>query len=513
MLAKFNVIYNNKDLESLFDKTLLSLGNDVEFESNTWVCNKKRKNPTAKATEYCIYFANTPPQYTNLLKYHVILSFSMNNNIGGIIGTVKRVKIFLQYIDSIEVLLSDINKEVAQSFKKYLAEKEYEESYKNSIWASTNTFFKVIKGLNNVPKINYFAGKNPFERGTQRHSKKYIPKYVIKQMDRAFKDDDIPLFIKVIYWICRSIPSRISEVLEMSMECIKPVTEDMWVIFIPTRKQSGGYDEPQIRRVYFIDKGHGKFLKQLVQEQQQVSLSLQDGINEEYKKSLLLTRKILKVVKGTSYELKDPTITMYDAVGRAFNKIIKTYKIVDENGNLYNLTSHQLRHNGITDRLYHGFSLIQTSLLTGHQGIGMLQTSYNHPQDNVMITSQKSVHKHNENSAVYFKGKILNMDEATERRLLQNIRTRRIKDLGICGDLTGCESFQCLSCDSFIPDVDDLSYYEEQVRIFEEKLLKVGEHKFLKENIQYNLSLYKSAIEKINLALKTGGVDIERTSK
>lgn len=513
MLAKLNINYNNKDLGPLIEKLLPTLGNDVRFEDDTWVCNKKRKNPTAKASDYCLYFANTPLQYKNVLKYYAVLSFSNNNNISGIISTVKRTKIFLKYIDSIEISLNVINREVAQSFRKYLAETTYAESYKNKIWIATKTFFKVIKGLDNVPKTNYFEGKNPFIIETNRHDEKYIPKYVIKQMDKAFKDNNLPLFIRVVYWICRTIPSRIGEVLGMPIECIKPVTEDMWVIFIPTWKQNGGYNEPQIRRVYFRDKGHGKFLKQLIQEQQQIAVSLQDNIDEEDKKNLLLTRKVLKIMNGVSHESDSTTITMYDAVARAFTNIIKQYNIIDEDGNLYKLTSHQLRHNGITNRLYHGFSLIQVSLLTGHQGVGMLQTAYNHPQTDVMIASQQSMHKDIKNSPVYFRGRILNMDDVTEQRLLKNIRTRRIKGLGICGDFTECKSFQCLACDRFIPDVDDLPYHNEQVRIFEEKLIKVGEHKFLKENIEYNLNLHRKAIEKIELALQTGGEKIEKTSR
>lgn len=513
MLAKLNITYSNDDLDPLIEKILPTLGNGVKFEYDTWACEKKRKNPTDKASAYTIYFANTPLQYKDLLKHYVVLSFSNNNNISGIISTVKRVKYFLRYIDNNKIPINSINKEVAINFRKTLAQTQYALSQKNRIWVAVNNFFKATKGLDSIPSTNYFAGKNPFPEENKRHDNKYVPKYIVKQMDKSFKNESLPLFIRVVYWICRSIPSRIGEVLGMKIDCIKPVTEDIWVIFIPTWKQSGGYNEPQIRRFYFRDKGHGNFIKQLIQEQQQVALSLQDRIDEEDKKNFLLTRKISRNVNGTFYELEDPTITMYDAVTRAFEKVIKTDKIMDKDGQLYNLTSHQLRHNGITDRLYNGFSLMQTSLITDHKGLAMIQTAYNHPQDDVMIAKQKSVQKSNSDSAVYFKGKILNMDEATERRLLQNIRTRRIKNLGICGDYTGCESFQCLSCDSFIPDVDDLPYYEEQVRIFEEKLKKVGDHKYLKENIEYNLQLYRAVIIKINIALQQEENNNETTSR
>lgn len=507
-VGNLRITYADRDLFDLRAKILPTLGTLVKYEEDTWACDKKRKNPSSKKSAYTIYFTNIPSMYKNLVKDYVIMSFSMRKGFSGIQNVVKRIVTFLKYIESINVELKYINKEVVNTFKKYLAGMSGAESNKNGIWGAVKTFLEVIKGLECSPNINYFSGINPFVRSETNHEEKYVPKYIIKQMDKAFRNETIVFFIRLAYWICRSIPSRIGEVLAMKIDCIKPLDEDnnSYVIFIPTFKQNGGYKEAQIRRIYIKNEGHGKFLIDMIKQQQEISLNLQDDLENEDEKGLLFTRKVLKHSKnGTAYENKVPIITKYDSVSEGFTDVINTYKIKDKDNNIYNLTTHQLRHNGITDRLYSGFTLTQTILMTGHQGTTMPETSYFHSQKDVMEKAQKNIQKHNDGPKVFFRGRILNMEENTEKRLLQNIKSRRIKNLGICADFTECKSFQCLACDNWIPDVDDLPYYQEQVRIFEEKLLKVGEHKFLKENISYNLNLYKSAIEKINLALKTGG--------
>lgn len=508
-VANLRIAYKDEELIELRAKIIPTLGSSVVYEDDTWACDKKRKNITSKKSAYTIYFTNIPSQYKNLVKDFTIMSFSMGKGFVGIQTIVKRVVTFLTYIDSIDVELININKETVQMFKKYLSDMQGTETNKNGIWGAIKTFLQIIKNLECSPKINFFSGVNPFKRNVTNHKEKYVPKYIVKQMDKAFKDETIPFFIMLAYWICRSIPSRIGEVLAMTTDCIKPLDNDdnSYVIFIPTFKQNGGYNEAQIRRIYVKNEGHGKFLIDMIKKQQDVAISLQGDLKNEDEKGLLFTRKIIRGVgkKGKIREDKRPIITKYDSVAEGFAKVINSHKIKDKKGDIYHLTTHKLRHNGITDRLYAGFTLIQTILMTAHQGTTMPETSYFHSNDEILEKVQKNIHNRNGNPKVLFRGRILNMDENTERRLLQNIKSRRIKHLGVCGDFTGCESFQCLACDSFIPDVNDLPYYQEQIRIFEEKLIKVGEHKFLKENIEYNLNLYRNAVEKIQLAIKTEG--------
>lgn len=510
-LAKLVIKYDDSKLIDLREKIIPTLGSNVVYYDIRWICDKKKRNPSDLQNRYTIYFSCISPKYIELVKDFCIISFQNNENIGGIQSIVKRIKVFLSFIDNKDIELSRLNKSVVQGFRKYLEngkytslhnkERQYAQSSKNKIWSAVNKFLAIISELNGAPDRNYFAGRNPYPIESVKHDNKYVPKYVIKQFDKAFKDEEIPFYMRLIYWIARSIPSRIGEVLAMNIECLKPLDDETWVIFIPTFKQNGGYKEAQIRRVYLKKKGHGKFLIDTIEMQKSMSYNIQDELKED-EKGLLFAHKVIKNRNGIVYENKKPIVTKYCTVWETFKGITEKNDIRDENGKLYYFTSHQLRHNGITDRLYSGFSYIQVSLITEHQGLAMIENSYEHIQQDAIIDVQKKVIEYDDN--VYFKGKILNMDEATEKRLLQNITSRSIKDLGICRDFSGCNAFQCLDdCKNFIPDADNLTYFKEQVRIFEEKLIKVGAYPYLKENIEYNLELYRKVIDKINRALLT----------
>lgn len=85
--------------------------------------------------------------------------------------------------------------------------------------------------------MNPFAD-NPYDSHL-RHHYKYIPEAVVHQLDSVFMRQDIDLTVKCIYWILRLIPSRISEVRGMRIDCLKPYAGH-FCLFIPTWKQNGG---------------------------------------------------------------------------------------------------------------------------------------------------------------------------------------------------------------------------------------------------------------------------------
>ena len=74
------------------------------------------------------------------------------------------------------------------------------------------------------------------------------------------------------------------------------------------------------------------------------------------------------------------------------HSICHRYGIWDEMGNVYVVTSHQFRHNGITDHLAAGFTAAQIAEITGHHG-----------------------------------------------DVMKNLRTHRVRG-GICSDITNCKS-------------------------------------------------------------------------
>lgn len=94
-------------------------------------------------------------------------------------------------------------------------------------------------------------------------------------------------------------------------------------------------------------------------------------------------------------------------------------------------------------------------------------------------------------------------DAALESRLLKNVRAYKIKDMGICSDITGCKSgiFDCLDCSYFVPDADSLNYFKDKVIFWEQRVKMFEKNTSLKENAEYNLKLHKGIVERIVKAI------------
>ena len=170
---------------------------------------------------------------------------------------------------------------------------------------------------------------------------------------------------------------------------------------------------------------------------------------------------------------------------------------------VYALTTHQFRHNGITDRLEAGFTLPQIADMTGHHGDAMLFGSYAHLdlKPKTLVQKQKYVLNEQENSEnpfIMFGGRILNMEEQLEKRLLKNIRAHRVRG-GICGDITGCRSdmWNCLDCKHFIPDREQLPYFREQVLSWQSKAEKFNDYPMIYNNALRNAELFEKKVKKV----------------
>ena len=87
-------------------------------------------------------------------------------------------------------------------------------------------------------------------------------------------------------------------------------------------------------------------------------------------------------------------------VSYKFKNICIKYNVRDKEGKIYILTSHQFRHNGITDRLEAGFTLPQIADMTGHHGDAMLFGSYAHLdlKPKTLVQKQKYVLDEQESS-------------------------------------------------------------------------------------------------------------------
>lgn len=486
-----NVVYKQEyeqDKKQSYKEFLTSVSSNSTFDDMVWVCDKRNVSLGNESHKFKIHFTGTPKKHLEITKYFAILRL-----LGGITIKVVRLNIyalnlFFDFLD--EKDLSEVNYRFASDFKEFLDKNNYADSTKLQMWSNVDIF---LRKMRNFDDLNL---KNPFIKNVYKVDKlvdsKYIPENIIKQLDITFMNEEIFVTHRLMYWILRLIPSRISEILGMKIDCLKPF-DDHFIITIPTWKQNGGYLEPIKRIIHIEDVEIGSHLLKLIREQQRISLDCQPFL-EENRKNALFTYQDGMLNNGIYYKRNRYIVATWASADYHLKKICKQYNVTDEKGEIYKVSSHQFRHNGVTDRLRAGFTLPQIAEMTAHHGTAMLYGSYAHlnlfPET---LVKPIEYNTEEENPCVLFGGRILNMDAITEARLLKNLRSHRIAG-GICVDVTHCESgmWDCISCKNFVPEKEQLEYFKAQVIAWNEKA----------NNFRDNVLLHKNFVELANNFMK-----------
>lgn len=176
------------------------------------------------------------------------------------------------------------------------------------------------------------------------------------------------------------------------------------------------------------------------------------------------------------------------------------------------MATHQFRHNGIMDRLASEFTTAQIAEMTGHHGDAMIYNAYSHLDLMPETIREKQNYvlgdRHDsEERYVLFGGRILNMDEQMEQRLMKNLRAHRVRG-GICNDITNCKSdmWNCLECKAFVADAEQIEYYREQVVLWREKQIRFSAFTLICENAKRNAELFESVLKSIE-------TDVQRNEK
>ena len=479
---------------------LLQLGDSIDFNEDRWICNKRIKSPSEPMSYCTIYFTNTPSKFKEFIKYYILIRIANGDTIKSVKGRVSRINILMKFIVEKNIEVYEIKTNTALKFKEYLLHSGYSNNTIHDVWMESGMLMRTMNGFNGYTLKNPFA-INPFIFN-KKQDYKYIPECIAIQLDRIFKDENIDLYIRCIYWILRLIPSRISEVLGIKIDCLKPYNGH-WVLFIPTWKQNGGNMEPIYRTIHIEDKDIGGYLISLIRKQQKLAISLQKQLPTDKQGMLFTYQRVMHYRDGSSSTpvcIKNATVRVIE---NQLKRICISHNLKDENGQPYYVTPHQFRHNGITDRLEAGFTLEQIADMTGHHGNAMIWNSYSHLdlKPKTIIEKQQYVMekpKDDKKPYVLFGGRVLNMDEQTEKRLLKNIRALKVQG-GICSDVMGCKSdmWNCLECEHFIPDSEQFSYFEEQTQILKNKAIRFQNYPIIRDNALKNAKLFETVVGKI----------------
>lgn len=478
------------------------IGASIDFNEDIWVCDKRIRSAAEQISHVSIRFTKVPEAYKELCKYFAIIRLLSGNTVRTVQGNVTSLTAFLKFLAEAygSLRISSCNTGVASSFKEYLDALQLGAQTKRNIWSCAGNFLRTMDGFDGVKCKNPFY-LNPYP-SKKKVDSKYIPEGVAKSLDAVFMSEDIDLYMRCLYWILRLIPSRISEVVGMKIDCIKPFNENA-VVFIPTWKQNGGHMEPVLRSIHLQEEGMAGYLIGLIREQQLAAIALQSQLPANKQDALFTYPRKIHYKNGTSSRESGPTVMTISNTNFHFARICKQYGIGGEGGKPYNLTSHQFRHNGISDRLEAGFTIEQIASMTGHHGDAMIWNAYAHLslKPEAIVRKQRYVLEEpddTENNYILFGGRILHMEDRLEKRLMKNIRAHRVPG-GICGDITGCKSdmWACPGCDSFIPDKDQLPHFEEQVVMWREKAVRFSDFPLIHASSLKNASLFEQIVKKL----------------
>lgn len=491
---------NTRELEYI--NFVKCLGGNVHFSSDKWVCDTLCRAPSEKANMYTLYFDRIPSSHKDTVKFFAAISLIQGKSIATvktyICDLIRFFDFWTIYGENGTLQLCD--EFSAVRFYQYLEERGLAEATNIGVWSSVSTFFKTMNGWDGENLKNPFSVP-PYCR-QRKYDAKFIPESVAQQLDTVFKKDEIDVHLRCAYWILRLIPSRIGEVVGMTIDCLKRF-DGKYILFIPTWKQNGGWRKPVIRSIHLEEKGIAAYLIGLIKMQQEAARQLQEYMPEN-KKGALFTYRQRYVYEGKApYYSKLCFVATGSNIRTKFQDICIKYGVHDERGKLYKVTTHQFRHNGITDRLAAGFTTAQIADMTGHHGDAMICNAYAHLDllPETIIEKQEFVSGEpgsRDNRYVLFGGRLLNMDEHMEKRLLKNLRAHRVRG-GICSDVTGCKSdmWNCLGCDFFVPDAEQKEYYIEQIALWKEKQERFSEFPIIRENAKRNVKLFEDILRKI----------------
>lgn len=498
------------DMKSLLEFLKIFSSTSV-FEDDIWNLDKKIKERNGSSSDCKLYFNQCSKEYKNLIKQFALLRLTHNISIGTIRTDIDGINSYITFIESNypNTALNEVNKKLIFAYKEHLENSTYQHKTKETKWTGMKNLYNTLAMYGYEYQSKIIGVSNPFSQShsnTKSIKEKYIPQEISIQLDRVFTDTNIPLPYRTMYWICRLIPNRITEVASMRLNCIKPYVNEL-ALSIPMFKQNGGYISAEIRNIAIKEEGIGKFLLDLIRDQIELSKQLQNDIDDNDKGFLFTYTPYMYNNKKNSYNIsttKKPTLLNIQNFNNFLKKICSRSNIRDTDDNIYSLSSHKFRHNAITDRLYEGFRIIDIMAMTHHKSSGMIINNYTHVDENTLKEKANKV-INEDKPTVMFKGHIINSDDPLKwDRIMRRPFAHKIGRLGICSDISSCESdmYECQDCDFFVPNADELEYFEEEVRQWELKVKKFSNHPYMKENAQYNLEVNQKIVDKIKRALQ-----------
>ena len=299
--------FSDKRIKKNLKSSLSSFG-EFSFSDDSWYYSKLHDGSAMKGT-CTIAFHKVPLIYRDTVKYYALLS---PGNPGTTQKKILKIADFLIMLnDKFEELpIQNVSYRHVTAYEQYLALSDDSWNNKRFSYSAIQDFFIKIGDLVESPFELPVKQINPFRQTRRFAEEKYIPQSATKKLDDFFEDDSImmPLAFRLLYWMLRSSPNRINEVLSMRVNCISQL-DDLYFIKIPMYKQKGPTARPEIKRIPVTNVDHGKYPIDLIQ---QVKLNQKQLIKTGHVCSAAFKENLLFVVESGHFGIRNDQITFIE---------------------------------------------------------------------------------------------------------------------------------------------------------------------------------------------------------
>ena len=463
-------------------RRILSLYSNDSWENSVWHIQNRISLKQAN-----LHFPNLQPTEITLLKVSIINFLSRGNSISTCRRMLHDSSVIFNFFHSKGFTFPDIRQFWIQQLIEYLESQPYSIAQKNNCMVAMNHI------IDSAISIQLFetpiALDCTYRWKTPVNRKKAPDHIVVEQLDRIFFNlqVDIPLHFRCIYMILRLRSNRISEVLSMSLDCIKYPELGVFSIVIPTTKETS-FHVPSFCEYSFLMDGQCEalFFKVLIQ-QQELAQAIQDSLEEIEKDYLFVS----------------PNGHIVTAAG--FNECLKSictqHHIVDARGCHTAITSHDLRHTDICERL--SSNIISPEMT--------MRESNHHSMSQTMGYGYSSIHDETEHLST-ITSTVFQPDPPTvaHRRHVSSAKYDRIASLpdsriipgyGVCMNGTCIPRFEkCFSCSSFTPDPIYKDYMEQAIQLLQlknAKLVRQKNHEKAVEKNENQIRIFQLFLKKI----------------
>ena len=313
----------------------------------------------------------------------------------------------------------------------------------------------------------------------------------------------IPDSYRCIYLLLRLIPNRISEVLAMDIDCLTyPNTTDTYTISIPTGKETPYHapvQNPFHRKLSGWAEG---LLFSSIQTQRRFAQQMQGKLKLSDCGYLFVSPKAQRLISASDFN-------------SFLKKLCEDNHILDANGNQTKVTSHDLRHIAIGERLRGNIvSPIMTMLESNHstpsQTFGYGYQSH-HDEATHLGSISAEVLK-NAFDISFDEHETVAPREFREHKyhsMEKQPFTRFIPSYGICyGKACASRFEQCFQCRHFHPNEAYREYIEAAIIKLNEKIAELQKKSGSSEAVTFNqgqLEMFQLFLDRTNSEYSISG--------